>query len=599
MSLFSSLYTGSAGMMANSRSTEVISNNIANSTTVGFKRSDTAFNDIMSEASNRYTSASTVNGGAMATVVNRVRDQGTLKQTSSATDLSIAGNGFFVVSKTADGSSDFLYTRAGQFYEGADGILRNTAGYVLYGYPTDTDGVTQGSGLDSLVPVDLSLYPAQYFETTAIEAAINLDAGDDLIDPHLQSTTQQLPIDNLEASYSRLISIYDSTGTEQNIQLEFRRTVGPMAHFTSYTLDGLERTDVLVDDTNGPTPGITAGDIFQITDGTETLDITFVNAAADTSLNEAQTLDDVINVINNFTGAGTTQLFLAQLTSNGELMVQALDPTVTLDISGSDASVLGVNGLNFVQDPDTPADYSYEPDFDITTTPTATSAYPGQGDFPAIANTTTPNPYNWWEMTIVEYDEATGTRTPITQGLLNFNGDGSLNATADANGENIVTLASADMPFPTSGDITLDMTRFTQFNGSYNTLDLEQNGAPETSLSNVNITDNGTVYLQFQSDLVLPAFRIPLAIFNNPDGLDSIDGTAYKISSDGISGEPILAEAKTGGAGLIQSSTLENSNVDVSDEFGGLIVSQRAYSMNSQVVQAINEMTQTLARLKG
>lgn len=600
MSLFSSLYTGSAGMLAHSRSTEVISNNIANTTTIGYKRSDTSFGDLMSDATNRYTSRNASNGGVMATTVSRIRDQGAIQQSSVESNLSVTGNGFFIVSNVTDGSEDFLYTRAGQFDAGPDGILRNTAGYTLYGYATDADGVTQGDGLGSLVPVDLSLYPAQFFETTAVETSINLDASDDLIDTHRFSTPRQLPAsEGVDAGYSRTVTIYDADGLAQDVTFEFRRIVGPMAHFSTNTSDDLNGDDVLVDNTNGPTPAIVNGDILQISDGTNTLDVTFTSGAADTSLNQAQTTTDMINVINNYTGAGTDQLFLARLTDNGELLIQSLDPAATMDISGSSASVLSSNGLNITQDPDATPDYTYEPDFDITTTPTATDAYPGQGDFPAITNTTTPNPYTWWEMSAVQINETTGARTVLTQGLLNFNGDGSLNADGDANGNNILNLSSDDMPFNTSGDITVDITRLTQFSGNYNTLDMSQNGAPETSFKGIEIQDDGTVLIQFQSDLTLPAFRIPLATFTNPDGLESVDGTAYRVGADGSSGEPTVNEAKTGGAGVLNGGTLEASNVDVGDEFGGLIVAQRAYSMNSQVVTAISEMTQTLSRLKG
>lgn len=594
MSLFSSLYTGASGMLAHTRATQIISENIANSTTVGYKRSDAAFNDLLNDATNRYTANTTVNAATSAHKVARIRNQGAIQQTSSSTDLSVTGNGFFVVNQTADGSGEFLYTRAGQFNEGADGILRNTAGYALYGFATDADGVAQGS---TLVPIDLSLYPAQFFETTEITAAINLDAGDTARDPHQAATVQQLPIDNLEVDYTRSLAIYDDTGTEQQISFEFRRTVGPMAHFTSDIPNGISRTDILVDDASGPTPGITDGNIFQITDGTNTLDITFTGPTASPDANEANTLDDLITAVNNFTDTNGDQVFLASLTADGEFLVRALEPTATLDISGSDAAVLGATGLQIIQDPDTVPDYTYEPDFDITTTPTATDAYPGQTDLPAITNITDPNPYNWWELTVLHTD-ANGNETTVTQGLLNFNGDGSLNADLDADGNSLLTLAAADLPFTTSGDVTVDVTRFTQFNGTYSTLELAQNGAPETSLQNVNIADDGTIYLQYRSDLTLPAYRIPLALFNNPDGLTSVDGTAWRVAADGSSGEPEIVEARTNGAGIIQAASLESSNVDITDEFGGLIVSQRAYSMNSQVVQAVNEMTQTLARLK-
>ncbi len=596
MSLFSALYTGASGMLAQSRSTQFISNNIANSTTTGYKRSEARFSDLLSQDVSRHTSKTATVGGAMAHSVLRASEQGAVQRTSSATDLAISGNGFFIVNQTEDGAGEFVYTRAGQFSEDASGILKNTAGYTLYGHLTDANGVAQGSDMGSLVPVDISLYPQQYFETTHISSAINLDSSEDTINSQFLSPASQLPVgDATSPQYSRSITVYDQNGVAQELSLEFRHITGPTAHFTSDTSDALSLTDSLVNNPAGPTTGITNGDIFQITDGTNTLDINFVNTVANTAQNEANTLADVVNIINNYTGSGTTPLFTASLDKNNRLLVQSNDPSATLDITGSSANVLGTDGFDFVLDPDT-SDYSYEPDYDITTG--ASGAYPGQGDFPAFGSTSDTNPFGWWEATVAHIDSATGTKTTVTQGLMNFYGDGRLNSVSGAGsqGDDILTLSAADLPFATTGDITMDVTRLTQYNGLYQTIALTQDGAPETALKNVIIDDTGLVSIQFESNLTRPVYRIPLATFDNPDGLTSINGTAFRVSAE--SGEPTLNEARSGGAGSMIASARENANVDLNAEFGNLIVTQRAYSMNSQIVQAANEMTQQTAQLK-
>ena len=76
----------------------------------------------------------------------------------------------------------------------------------------------------------------------------------------------------------------------------------------------------------------------------------------------------------------------------------------------------------------------------------------------------------------------------------------------------------------------------------------------------------------------------------------SVSGTAY--SKADTSGEENLREAGTGGAGFVEPSTLENSNVDLADEFALLIVAQRAYSAGTKVINTVDQMTQELLQLR-
>lgn len=593
MGLFSSLYTSASGMMGQTYSTQQTSENIANMTTVGYKRSDVAFNDLL-QTQTRYSR--NVSGGVRGTEVQRVSLQGNIQQTSSATDLSIAGNGFFIVRPNADSSGELYFTRAGQFSPDANGILRNTAGFALYGYQTNTDGVAQGTGVAALRPIDLSALETAFYETTRIDARINLNSDQFYTDPHTRGTGQTLPLTGIPVDYTRSVTVYDSAGQGHDVRFEFRRTVGPMAHFTSDTAQRLQRDSVLVDLFDGPTPTITDGDQMVLSDGTSTFTVDFVNTAANTSLGQANTLNDLLTVINGFTNGAGDPVFLASFNSDSRLIVQSLNPSATLDISGSSPSVLGAGGFNIIPDP-SDGDYIYAPEYNINA-PGAGTAYPGQSDFPAFADSASPNAYNWWEMTVLA-DDGTGTNVIVSQGLLNFNGDGSLNAVRDANGASIFTLGSGSLPFDSTGGITVDLSYFSQYSGRYDTLRMDQNGAPLGEQESVTIRGDGLLYVNFSNGISLPAYQIPLALFNNPNGLEYVDGTAFRIPADGKSGEMRLALPGEGGSGQVNGYSLETSNVDIADEFGDLIVSQRVYSLNSQVIQAINEMTQTLSQLKG
>ncbi len=616
MSLFGSLYSSTTGLLASSRSTDIISQNVANLNTVGYKRSSVAFRDLVfsSKGSARDTLA-----GVSTTRLLQANQAGSIFQTSSSTDASISGEGMFAVKRTIDPADDnFYFTRNGQFGEFAirntsdsgafttentneETYLMNSAGFFLYGWPLDQDGnITGGTTLDSLQPINVGIFESQPIPTTEVNFGVNLNASESDYDGHAFTVPQQLPMSNQAAHFSRNLTVYDSAGTQRAVTAQFRKVLGPMAHFTSNT-SPLDREDVLVDNAGGPTPGITNGDIFQISDGTNTLNITFVNGVADTSLNQANTVDDVLRVINNFTaGAPATQQFEARISESGRLLVQAKDPTVTLNISGSDAPVLGATGLNFVTDP-SDGDYIYDPDYDITNPGSA--PYTAQGDFPAFADTTTPNTQGWWEMTLLIPDPANpsgGTLTTLRQGLINFDGSGALNALPGADGEISIDLSTTPINFDNAGtdddtSLTLNITNFSQFSGNYNVLLSQQNGAGIGTRNNIEIQRDGTVTAVFSNGIRSDIYKIPLATFANVNGLREVNDTAYVLTDN--SGDVVLLEAGTGGAGILNPATLENSNVDLAEEFGYLIVSQRSFSLNSQVINAVNEMTQVLRDL--
>jgi flagellar hook protein FlgE len=100
---------------------------------------------------------------------------------------------------------------------------------------------------------------------------------------------------------------------------------------------------------------------------------------------------------------------------------------------------------------------------------------------------------------------------------------------------------------------------------------------------------------QFSNGATANLYKIPMSTFSNPDGLQEESGTAYSETS--TSGTNNLREAGTGGAGFLQPSSLEGSNIDLADEFAKLIVSQRAYTADTRVVNTVDQMTQDLLRL--
>lgn len=110
--LYGSLFSGVSGLTAQSTAMGVISDNIANVNTVGYKGKTTNF---LSLVTNTASASLYSPGGVRASVQNLIDQQGLVQSSSSPLDIAISGSGFFVVNSRVDGSGDVLYTRAGSF----------------------------------------------------------------------------------------------------------------------------------------------------------------------------------------------------------------------------------------------------------------------------------------------------------------------------------------------------------------------------------------------------------------------------------------------------------------------------------------------------
>lgn len=133
------LYIASTGMAAQERNVEVISNNIANMRTTGFKRQRVEFQDLLYQAYRRAGAQTSdqatqvpvgveVGSGVRAAATPRIMSQGNIDQTEKELDLAIRGEGFFMV-KLPDGRTG--YTRDGSFERDSTGLLVNVDGYQV------------------------------------------------------------------------------------------------------------------------------------------------------------------------------------------------------------------------------------------------------------------------------------------------------------------------------------------------------------------------------------------------------------------------------------------------------------------------------------
>jgi len=144
MSLFQSFTVGVSGMKSQASKIGVVSDNIANVNTVGYKGGIAQFHTLVNEfASNAY-----IAGGVKPGTQQTNQKSGLITNTDSATDLAISGRGFFAVSAESAVGSSIVYTRAGSFSKNEDGDFVNSAGYFLKGWLLDENG-NLPAGLDS------------------------------------------------------------------------------------------------------------------------------------------------------------------------------------------------------------------------------------------------------------------------------------------------------------------------------------------------------------------------------------------------------------------------------------------------------------------
>ncbi|EKR98431.1 flagellar hook-basal body protein [Leptospira mayottensis 200901122] len=136
----------------------------------------------------------------------------------------------------------------------------------------------------------------------------------------------------------------------------------------------------------------------------------------------------------------------------------------------------------------------------------------------------------------------------------------------------------------------------TQFSSDFTTKAVKQDGYTMGYLESFSIDNSGTITGVFSNGVRQPLARIATAVFNNPAGLDKAGDTMFAYSMN--SGEPNIGEAGVQGRGKINAGILEMSNVDLSDQFTDMIVTQRGFQANSRTITTSDQMIQEVLGLK-
>jgi flagellar hook protein FlgE len=191
--------------------------------------------------------------------------------------------------------------------------------------------------------------------------------------------------------------------------------------------------------------------------------------------------------------------------------------------------------------------------------------------------------------------------TTASTGTIAFNTDGTLNAItgspvtiAPAGGASAMTVAlNAGIPSAAAPGNNSGITQ-TAGTGTSTVSPLSQNGWAAGTLSNISVNSDGTITGAFSNNQTLTLGQIMLADFNNPSGLTRVGGNEFDVS--GNSGAATVTAAGT--TSTIQTGVLEQSNVDLADEFTKMITAQRGFQASARVITVSDQFLDEVVGLK-
>ncbi len=250
---------------------------------------------------------------------------------------------------------------------------------------------------------------------------------------------------------------------------------------------------------------------------------------------------------------------------------------------------------------------------------TEVNVYDAEGNEQTLTLSYAQNASSDWTVTISSPNNTAGGSTTIGTAEIKFGSTsgndvpaGTIGSITNATGEvaasgytagGAATLSISPNFGQGTQPIALDLGTFggstglTQYAGtSYDLLGVTQNGVPQGSFSNVSITNQGDVVVNYTNGQSQTVAQVPVTTFNAPDALQSQNGQAYTATIN--SGSALSNAAGSNGSGTLIPGSLEDSNVDIATEFTKLIVAQEAYSANAKVVTTADELATTTINMK-
>ncbi|UTW46391.1 flagellar hook protein FlgE [bacterium SCSIO 12696] len=236
------------------------------------------------------------------------------------------------------------------------------------------------------------------------------------------------------------------------------------------------------------------------------------------------------------------------------------------------------------------------PTADMYNNSTSTTIFDSLGN-PHILSTyyvksATPN--QWQAYTLVDGVSTSGPET------IQFDQAGQLDPSGGVTSLTITGWAPLNSDGSPSGalaqNFAVDVSQTTQFGSNFAVSNINQNGFTSGQLRGVEIDPTGVVFAQYNNGQSRALGQVVLAGFSNTQGLQPQGGSIWTETFS--SGPPTRNPAGDGGLGVLQSGALEDSNVEVTEQLVAMIVAQRNFQANAQVIQTEDAVTQAVINLR-
>lgn len=534
--------TALSGINAAAAELNVISNNVANASTTGFKESTIQFADVFA-TSNLGSSANAIGSGVKIADVSQQFSQGNIEFTDNNLDLAISGQGFYVLND----SGTNVYTRSGAFGVDRNGYIVNTQTQRLTGYLADAAGNITGA----LGDIQLNTSDIAPQATTALSFGVNLNASASVPSASVTSGTITLG----SAGATQVLDTGDS----------------PISTAAFSLVDNYGQQ-------------VTTGQLQFTSTGGNNWDVTLVNAGG-TSTTAALTVGTTGSVTLSWdpdSAAGVQDAI--DLTFDTSDLTQAAGGGNT-DIAASATGA--AQGAFDVTDANT---------FNNSTTMTIYDSL-GASHLASVYYRRTGIPNQWESYVFIDGNQITGAQ-PNGSDLLQFSSSGAL---SEING--VVTPPSSyalASYTPSSGatalSLTLDYSSLSQYGGGFNVNSLSQDGYATGRLSGIDISDTGVILARFTNGQSRTLAQVALANFGNPQGLTQLGDTSWAESFE--SGQPVVSSPGSSSLGTVQSGALESSNVDLTEQLVNMITAQRNFQANAQVISTEDAVTQSIINIR-
>jgi flagellar hook protein FlgE len=570
MGLFGALTASVSGLAAQGQAISVISDNLANTNTVGYKASRALFSQLVTSSG---VSGTEYNAGGLSTNVRRDQGtQGSLTASDSVTDMAISGNGFFRVADSKNISTDttYYYTRNGAFTEDKEGFLTNAQGYYLQGWRTDSEGDI--ANLQDLVNIELQSVGVSAQETRNVALGLNLDSTEAPLTT-LYDTTGSLSssLTNIRDSgnagvYLTDVRVYDSQGTARDVTFAFSKRANNLWDWQVYT-DGSN------------IQGGTAGDKVTIGQGTLEFNsngsLKYATSADPTTGATIPNAAGGVVVTANWSGGVTPSDIVFNMGSfNGGSVVTAttnMDYTDGVYATSIEGGTLadGTYRLQFMDDAGT------------VNVLNAANVVVASGTIPTTATNR--------EVVLTGTGTNPNIRMTFSATFDAQPGGVGPGVYPDTSDQFVVTNEAAQGAGLANDGVI-------QFASSFNTSFTNQDGFASGNLASIQIDENGFVSGTFTNGETKKLYKVALAVFQDPGGLETISGSLLRVTD--VSGQALIKQAGNAGTGRIVSGVLEGSTTDIANEFSQMIVAQRAFQANSTVITTVDQMLNSLLQLR-